>query len=262
MKILIGAAMLFIIGCNNSDKKENASMPGAYKMLSQHVKSDSTDTTYSSLQQMKIYTDDYMMYANVNSPDSVSSFGIGSYSTDKDTVTENVIYNASDTSKNQTPGTFKLSIEKTAKGYKQIIADMQSQGQHITLTEDYESVGTATKAPLDGAWKQTKSYYVVGKDTTVSSNVTQFKTYFAGHVIWGNTYTDSANKTYTSIGFGTFVMNGANKVKESMTASTIYQVRGHDFDVDITMNGTDGFTQTMNNKDGSKSVEVYVRLKK
>ena len=56
-------------------------------------------------------------------------------------------------------------------------------------------------------------------------------------------------------------MNG-DKVKETMTASSNYQVRGHDFDIDITMNGTDGFTQTMNNKDGSKSVEVYERLKK
>ncbi|MDB5198528.1 MAG: hypothetical protein JWO92_491 [Chitinophagaceae bacterium] len=262
MKILIGAVMLFIIGCNTSDKKENASMPGAYKMLSQHVKSDSTDTTYTSLQQMKIYTDDYMMYVTVNSPDSVSSFGIGTYTSDKDTVTENVIYSASDTSKNETAATFKLVIEKTGKGYKQIIPDMLSRGQHITLTEEYESAGTATKSLLDGAWKQTKSYWVTGKDTTVSSGVTQFKTYYAGHVIWGNTYADSASKIHTSIGFGTFVMNGDNKVKESMTASSIYQVRGHDFDMDITMNGTDGFTQTMNNKDGSKSVEIYERLKK
>jgi hypothetical protein len=262
MKNLMLAAMLFIMGCNTSDKKENAAMPGAYKMLSQNVKSDKTDTTYTSLQQLKIYTDDYMMYANVNSPDSVSSFGIGSYSADKDTVTENVIYNASDTSKNQTAGTFKLLIEKTGKGYKQIISDILSQGQHYKLTEEYESIGTATKAPLDGAWKQTKSYYVKGKDTSVSSNLTQFKTYYSGHVIWGNTYSDSAHKIHTGVGFGKFEMNGNNKVKESMMTSTYYQVRGHDFDIDITMNGTDGFTQTMNNKDGSKSVEVYERLKK
>ena len=261
MRILTLAAMLFIIGCNTSDKKENATMPGAYKMLSQNVKSEKRDTTYTSIQQLKIYTDDYMMYANVNPSDSVSSFGIGSYISDKDTVTETVIYNASDSSKSDSSASFKLSIEKTAKGYKQVIPDIPSQGQHIKLTEEYESVGTATKTPLDGAWKQTKSTYFSGKDTTVYKG-TQFKTYFAGYVIWGQTYSDSANKTHTAIGFGKFEMNGNNKVKETMMASSSYQVRGHDFDLDIQMNGADAFTQTITNKDGSKAVESYERLKK
>ena len=93
-------------------------------------------------------------------------------------------------------------------------------------------------------------------------NGTQFKTYYAGHVIWGNTYSDSTKKIHTNIGFGKFEMTGNNKVKESMMASTNYQVRGHDFDIDIELNGADGFTQTTNNKDGSKAVEVYERLKK
>lgn len=261
MKILMLAAMLFIIGCNTSDKKENAAMPGVYKMLSQSVKSDSTDTTNTSLQQMKIYTDDHMMYANVNPSDSISSFGIGIYSSDKDTVTENVIYNASGTYKNDSASAIKLIIEKSSKGYKQIIPDIQFGSKHIKLTEEYEAVGTATKSPLDGAWKQTRVYYVTGKDTTVSKG-TQFKTYYAGYVIWGQTYSDSLNKTHTGIGFGKFEMNGNNKVKETMMASTYYQVRGHDFDIDIEMNGADGFTQTMNNKDGSKGVEIYERLKK
>ncbi len=261
MKNLIVTALLIIIGCNTPDKKENVAMPGAYKMLWQNVKSDSTDTTNTSLQQMKIFTDAYMMYANVNSSDSVGSFGIASYSADKDTVLENVIYNASDTTKNENPGTFKLLIEKTGKGYKQIIPDMQSQGQHIKLTEEYESIGTATTSPLDGAWKQIKSYYVNGKDTTVNK-LTQFKMYYAGHIIWGQTYADYKNKIHTAMGFGKFVMNSNNKLIESMIASTFYQVRGHDFDIDIEMNGADEYTQTINNKDGSKSVEIYQRLKK
>ena len=261
MKFLILAAMLFIIGCNTSDKKENVAMPGAYKMLSQSIKSAQTDTTYTSLQQLKIYTDGYMMYANVNPSDSAGSFGIGSFTSDKDTVTENVIYNASDTSKTDNPGSFKLAIEKTGKGYKQVIPDISFQGQNIKLTEEYESVGTTTKSPLDGAWKQTRSYYVSGKDTSVGQG-TQYKTYYAGYVIWGNTYSDSANKTHTSIGFGKFEMNGNNKLKESMIASTSYQVRGQDFDIDIEMNGADGFTQTIGNKDGTKVVETYERLKK
>ena len=261
MKILTVTALLFIMGCNTSDKKENVSMPGAYKMLSQNVKSDKTDTTNTSLQQMKIYTDDYMMYANVNLADSIGSFGIGPYTSDIDTITENVIYNASDTSGTINPGTYKLVIEKTTKGYKQIIPDILSQGQHIKLTEEYESTGTAAKSPLDGAWKQTKSYSVNGKDTTVEK-VTQYKTYYAGHIIWGQTYIDYKKKIHTGMGFGKFEMSGNNKLKESMIASTFYQVRGHDFDIDVEMKGTDEFTQTIHNTDSSKSVEIYQRLKK
>ena len=94
------------------------------------------------------------------------------------------------------------------------------------------------------------------------SQGTQFKTYYAGYVIWGNTYSDSANKTHTAIGFGKFEMNGNNKVKESMIASNSYQVRGNTFDIDIELNGADGFTQTINNTDGSKAVETYERLRK
>jgi len=53
-----------------------------------------------------------------------------------------------------------------------------------------------------------------------------------------------------------------NKVKESMTASTYSDVRGHSFDIDISMNGKDEFTQTMTDADGSKGVEIYTRMKK
>lgn len=259
MKNLIIAAILVITGCNTSDK--NLSMPGAYKMLSQNIKYDKVDTTYKTTLQMKIYTEDYMMYTNVNSLDTVSSFGIGTYTVDKDTVTENVIYSASDTTATEKPGKYKLIIDKSSNGYLQVIPDILTQGRHIKLTEEYESAGTKVASPLDGAWKQTRSYYIKGKDTT-NNKVTQFKTYYAGIVVWGNTTADSSGKTHTATGFGKFEMNGNNKVKESMIGSTFYQVRGHDFDIDIVMNGKDGFTQTINNTDGSKSVEVYERLKK
>ena len=259
MKNLIVAAILVITGCNTSDK--NVSMPGAYKMLLQNIQYDKVDTTYKTTLQMKIYTEDYMMYTNVNSLDTISSFGIATYTTNKDTVTENVVYSASDTTATENPGKYKLIIDKSSSGYKQIIPDILTQGRHIKLTEEYESAGTPVTSPLDGAWKQTKSYYIKGKDTT-NNKVTQFKTYYAGIVVWGNTSVDSSGKTHTGTGFGKFVMSGNNKVKESMIASTFYQVRGHDFDIDIELNGKDGFTQTINNTDGSKSVEVYERLKK
>lgn len=263
MKFAFAASLLLLlIGCKSSDNKEPLSMPGAYKMVSMSVKTDKTDTTYTNSNQFKIYTGDYMMYANINSPDSISGFGIGSYTVDKDTVTENVMFNANDSVSNDQPGSFKLAVEKTEKGYKQFIAGMQNNaGDKFDMTESYESVGTGTTTALDGAWKQVKRYQIKGMDTTIGSG-TQFKTYFSGHCIWGHIWKDSLNKTHTGIGFGTFTMTGDNKVKESMIASTYSQVRGHDFDIDIEMMGKDGFKQTMNNADSTRNIELYERLKK
>jgi len=261
MKLIYASALLFLISCNSSGDKETIKMPGAYKMSSSNVKTDKTDSTYTNGHQLKIYTDGYMMYANVNSPDSLSGFGVGTYSIENDTITERVIFNAYDSTKSSGTSIFTLAIEKTVKGYKQVIADMVGQdGQHNKLTEEYESVGTTTTSPLDGAWKQTSSFTVNGKDT--SSNINnQYKTYYSGHVIWGHNYTDSLNKIHTGIGFGKFVMKGTDKVTESMEASTYYQVRGNDVDIDIEMKGTDQFKQTITNPDGSKNVEIYQRLK-
>lgn len=237
-------------------------MPGVYKMLSQSLKSSKLDTSITSLQQLKIYTADHMIYANFNPADSISSFGVATYTADKDTVTENVIYNASDSSKSDTPGSFKLAIEKTEKGYKQIIADMQMQGgEKMTLTEAYESVGTKATSALDGVWKITKAYNINGKDTSLN-NAVQYKMYAGGYFIFGHTYSDSAKKTHTGMGYGTFTMTGSNKSKEMVVVSTYYQIRGQAVDLDIEMNGADAYTQTITGKDGSKSVEIYQRLKK
>ena len=176
-------------------------------------------------------------------------------------MTENVIYNANDSVSNDNPGTFKLKVDKTDKGYKQLITGMEmTPRQKFDLNDSYESVGTGDSTALDGAWKMVKTYWVKGTDTSYSTG-TEFKTYFSGYVIWGHTYKDSLNKTHTGIGFGKFTLTG-NKVKESMSASTYSEVRGHDFDIDIEMSGSDGFTQTMNNADSSRSVEMYERLKK
>jgi hypothetical protein len=263
MRIILASALFFLVACNSNDKKEGVKVAGAYKMLSQNVKTDKTDTSYNSILQMKIFTDDHMMYANVNPADSASSFGVGNYTASGDTVTENVVYTSSGNSKDDTVRSYKLAIAKTDKGYKQIIPDIggMNDSLHTKLTEEYENAGTEAKTPLDGVWKLTKALYIKGKDSAVQK-VTQYKAYYAGSVIWGNTYTDSANKIYTGIGFGKFEMSGNNKVKESMVASTYSDVRGQNFDLDIVMNGDDEFTQTITNKDGSKAVETYQRLKK
>jgi hypothetical protein len=260
MKLTTVALLMLLIGCKGKNNTENINMPGAYKMLSQNLKNDKRDTTYTSTQQLKIFTGDYMMYVNTNPADSISSFGIGAYVMDKDTVVEKIIYTSADTTANETLRDFSLQVAKTKKGYKQIIPEIASGDQTYKLTEEYESVGTAAATALDGAWKLEKHYLIKGTDTTVQK-VKQYKTYYSGHCVWGNTFKDSLNKTHTGIGFGKFEMTG-NKVKESMSASTYSGVRGHDFDIDIELNGSDGFTQTIKNTDGTKSVEVYTRLKR
>ncbi|HEY0679477.1 MAG TPA: hypothetical protein VGD17_14435, partial [Chitinophagaceae bacterium] len=196
-----------------------------------NMKSEKTDSTISDPHQLKIFTEDFMIYANVNPPDSISGFGIGTYSINGDTVTENVIYRAYDSTFNDTASSFNLVINKTDKGYTQVINDMGNNGEKFTLTENYESVGDSADTPLDGAWKLVEHYYVKGNDTT-KLQTTQYKVYYAGNCIWGSSWKDSLNKTHTGIGYGTFVMTGNNKVKESMKSSTFAAVRGHDFDID------------------------------
>ncbi len=261
MKLIFAMALFAIVSCNSTAKKETREMSGAYKMLSQTVNDGKTDTTYTTLKQLKIYTGDYMMYANTNPADSVSSFGIGTYGADTGIVTENVIYSAADTAANTSPVTFSLVIENTPKGYKQVIPEIESGGQKFRLTEEYDAVGTTAKSPLDGAWKEIKSFTIKGKDSTVNT-ATQFKTYYAGHFIFGHTWADSTNKLHTGMGYGTFTMNGTNKVKENVEASNYYQVRGKSFDIDIELTGTDEFKQTITESNGDKGVEIYQRLKK
>ena len=259
MKKTIFLLFISAIACTN--KKETPAMPGAYIMLSQSIKGGTTDTTYTTLRQMKIYTEDYFMYANVNPADSVSAFGIGTYSADTGVVTEHGIFRAADSTSNDSAATFTLQVEKTDKGYRQVIPDIESQGQKFMLTEEYQADDTAATSPLDGAWKQIKYYNIKGKDTSANGAI-QYKTYYQGRFIWGNSYTDSAKKTFTGIGFGTFSMDGTDKVKETVMASTYSQINGMVFNIDIAMNGSDEFSQTITNSDSSKTIEVYQRLKK
>lgn len=229
-------------------------------MLSQSINDGNKDSTITNLKQLKIYTDDYMMYANINPADSVAGFGIGTYTADTGVVTEHVTNGGADTMANSTPGNYTLLIEKTAKGYKQIIPEIGLGDRKFKLTEEYDSVSTGSKSALDGAWKLTDRYVIKGKDTT-SQKTTQFKTYFGGHFIWGHTFADSTNKTHTGIGFGSFVLDG-NKLKETIDASSYYQIRGKTVDINIELKGPDEFKQLMDAGEGYTSVETYQRLKK
>ncbi len=262
MKILTSIALLCLVAGCSQPSKESVSMPGAYKMLYQKIKGGKTDTSYTSLLQQKIYTGDYMMYSNFNPPDSSTNFGIGTYDKTADTVIEKVFYNGSDSTMTDTKRNFKLVISKTDAGYMQVIPEIESQGEKFILTEEYENVGKAVTSPLDGAWKLDKVIYTKGKDSTMPK-VTQFKAYWAGHFTWGHTYTDSTNKIHTGIGYGTFTLEGTDKLKETVIVSSYAEIRGSVIDIAVEMTGADAFKQTIvDKKDSSKQIEYYTRLKK
>jgi hypothetical protein len=261
MKNLILCLIVFATISCTSTVKETPKMPGAYFMTSQTINDGKKDTKYTDLKQLKIYTDSLMMYTQVNPADSASSFGVGFYTADTGAVTENVIYRSVDSTVTTTPSSYTLNITTTPDGYTQVIPEIMIGSQKSKLTEEYQSAGKAQKAPLDGVWKQTDFYTVKGTDTTRSKR-TQFKAYYAGYFMYGHTFKDSANRNFTGIGFGTFEMNGANKMKEIDLNSTYSIAVGQSFMIDIEMNGSDNYKQTIVNSDGSKSVEYYERLKK
>jgi hypothetical protein len=264
MKLFCAALLLLMISCNSTDEKvSTVSMQGVYKMNTQHYKSDKLDTTVTTLEQLKIFGDGFVMYANVNPADSASSFGIGTYTVGKDTVDETILFNGSSAGGDDTVRNFKLVIEKSANGYTQVIPEIGTGADKFKLTEAYTSVGSTATSALDGAWKEIKRTWIKGKDSTVSKpgEIAQYKVYYGGYCIWGHVWKDSANKSYSGIGFGKFTMNG-NTVKESIMSSTYAAVSGKDFDISIVMNGKDSFTQTMKNEDGSLSIEEYERMKK
>ncbi len=256
--IIICFLIVTLYSCN--DTNDTPDMPGTYLMKSQTLNDGTKDTKVTALKQLKIYTDSFFMYSQVNPQDSVSGFGVGSYTPGKQSVTEDVIYSASDTTLG-TPNTYKLAIDKDHDGYRQVIPEISMQGVKNKLTEEYQEVGTTTKTPLDGVWKEIKSYNIRGKDTVMNVR-TQYKTYYDGYFMFGQTVKDSTYRTRTGIGFGTFEMKSDNQIKETDLNSTYSIIAGNTFEVAIEMQAPDKYKQTINNADGSIGVEFYERLKK
>lgn len=250
---------VILISCDSKPLQ----MEGIYKMDSAAVKTQSSDTMYRNTNQLKIYTPDFMIYADVNDGDSVSRFGIGTYTINNDTLTEHVIFSANDSICNDQLQSFKLVIEKTAHNYKQFIYGMdQGDGSKFDLTEYYSDVTADGTTSLDGAWKQTSAYRLSGADTFHVKNNVQYKLFYNGYVVWGHCMKDSSNKAHTGVGYGKFKVIGDKQLKESMHTSTYSLVRGHDFDINLELIGTDRFKQIITNKDGTADVEFYERLKK
>jgi len=259
MKQLLPLLFIILLLTNCEEKKE-LHMKGAYQLVSQTL-NDGTKDSVIQRKQLKIYTDDHVMYAAMRLPDSLASYGIGTYEIQED---GNVIEHFFHTSANGArKDTFLLKIEKTDKGYKQIIENLPSQGRTLRLTEVYEAVGKNDSSALDGAWKQVRNIYISPKgDSSVIPDITQFKVYQSGNFIWAASYPDSARRVRTFFGYGNFEMAGNNASKEVNHLSTYPPIIDSTFNIQIEIIGSESYQQIIQQRDSSKAEEVYLRLKK
>lgn len=259
MKYIIICFVILVMSCKSSSKKAPV-MAGAYLMTSQTVNDGTTKTRFTEAKQLKIYTDKFMMYTQVIASDSSASFGVGTYTSDTSGVTENVFYTSSNNSFNDTARSYKLSITKTADGYNQVIPEILINDQKSKLTEVYQTVGKKQETPLDGVWKQTKSYELKGTDTSWY-NRTEYKALNDGYFMFGITDKDSTGKITTGIGFGIFSMEGDNQMKETDLNSSYSIIAGQSFIIDFQMDGNDKYMQSITHPDSTKTVEFYERMK-
>lgn len=257
---LILTVLIATFGCNSTTKEE-PNLSGAYNMLSlTTTEQDGTVVNREGVQQLKIFTKQYLMYVDFNRLDSTASFGIGTYTPGPGIITENIIYSASDSIVNTLGGEFDLDIEMNPNGYQQVITSTNTEGQKTKSTESYEFVGTTATSPLDGAWREIKSYYIDKGDTSMFP-MTQYKTYYAGHFMYGQNYEDATGRVHTGMGFGTYEMVSDTLVKEVVTVSTTGN-SGRTFIIEIEFNGPDEYKQTITDENGVLNVEIYRRLEK
>ena len=267
MKNFIFLLVICFTACQNNttNNEDNGSdstdleMKGAYSMTKQ-IGNDGTKDTLLKKEQLKIYSDRYMMYASPRATDSFGEYGIATYSQAGDTVKEYIFYTST---AGEVKDTARLEISKLPNGYKQVIRYVDSTSTFI-LTEEYDKVGKEPKSALDGAWRQVKDIYVNGKgDTTRNITKTQFKIYESGYFIWANPNKDPAsNNFYSAYGYGTFKMLNDTTTQETNINSTFYsQLVGKPVDISIKFNGNDAYAQTIRSSNGDKSVELYERLK-
>lgn len=235
-------------------------LPGAYNMSRMVVRSLGKDTVIDQ-QQMKIFTDRYMMYVHPLTGDSLGEFGIGTYKVMPDKIVEYVFFRGSAGTVNDS---FEVKISGRQDGFVQALLFKDEQSNPWTLFEEYKRAGGKKSSSIDGAWKQV-SRYMQDKDGVKSSGepVKQYKMYQSGHFAWASTGQDSATKKpVTYYGYGTFDMNGKNKLVETNTSSTFRtDLVGKPVTVNIKMLGADSYEQTIEWPGGWKQVEVYERLK-
>jgi hypothetical protein len=244
---------------SNSNDSTNIEMKGAYSMTKQ-IGNDGTKDTLLKKEQLKIYSDHYMMYASPRATDSFGEYGIATYSKENGNVKEYIFYTST---AGEVKDTALLEITKLPKGYKQVIRYVDSNSTFV-LTEEYDKVGELPSTKLDGAWRQLRIFNINGKGDTVSKETrTQFKIYESGYFIWANPNKDpSSNNFYSAYGYGTYKMLNDSVSQETNINSTFYsQLVGKPVDIDIMFMGPDKYKQTIHGPKGEKSVELYEKLK-
>ncbi len=259
-KYFFGLLLFVSTTCKSQGEKRLTGLSGAYLMLSQTLEGNSFDTTFTERKQLKIYTDHYMMYVHLGLEDSVSSFGIGTFSINKGKLTEHIIYSASNTIENTNSFSGTVNISLRHRGYEQVIPQIMSDRGKVRLIEDYQLLVTSLPSPLDGTWKLTDAYTINEKDT-MRRNAVKYKTYYKGYFSAGSFNTKPSGEKYTIAEYGTFLMNGRNKVKENITYSPIYIRKDQSYDLDILMKGNDALTIKVIYSSEIEEVEVYKRMK-
>ena len=183
------AMMLLFISCQNSQPPVD--MIGAYSLNTQVLNDGRKDSTIDR-KQLKIYTDQYFMYASPNVADSFANFGIGKYMIKGDKLHEYRFYTAEQGEKNDT---FVVTVNKNADGYEQVIDNMNLSGTNYKLTESYQTASKEATSPMDGAWKQIRNVYIrKAGDSSVNSAPLEYKVYQAGYFIWAITVQDSTGR--------------------------------------------------------------------
>jgi len=249
------ALILLIVSCKNEPKLD---IIGAYSLETQVLNDGSKDSVIDR-KQLKIYTNDYFMYASPNVADSFANFGIGRYEIKGDKLYEYRFYTAEAGEKNDT---FVVSISRAGNGYSQVIENMNLSGKNYKLTESYTSASDERKTPLDGAWKQVRAVYITKDGDSSVNNPLEYKIYQSGYFIWAITVEDSAKNRKSVFGYGPFEMMDSARIRETVANSTfITGLVGKTYEVDIEFPTPDSYKQIITFANGDRSVELYQRLK-
>lgn len=250
--------ILALTNCIRTKVPSPLNMKGTYSTLITQPGGGSGDTLIQK-EQFKIYTNHHMIYVYPQITDSLAIYGIGTYQIKEGKVIENIFYTSLDGPKKDT---FTLNIDKSDKGYQQVIEFVSTYNKKYLLTEDYTSIGRSATSPLDGAWKQIRNLHIKENgDIIVNKNITQFKVYQSGNFIWVNTYSNhTARSSNSKFGYGQFEMNGTSGYKELNINSTYSSLVNTPVNIELKFLSKDVYQQTIRTENNGKQVEVYKRL--
>ena len=253
--------IIVVFSCGMNSKQDTVDISGAYSLIQEESKGTLKDSASADINKIKIYTKDYYMYATKIISDSVTSFEIGTYNLDEEKLIEDVIFSSFGTTSYE-PTNFIFDINKTEEDQLRIIKDSNSvQRGKTSYIENYKYIGKKSSSIVDGAWQQTDTYAVEGKDT-IWDKGSNFKIMYDGYFIWGDFHMNSViQKQDTYIGFGTFEIMGDSKIAERTIKSNWESNEGKTFYLDLEFINDDKFKQSiLDSINGIRYIEVYQRL--